>query len=601
MIRLRKRLTRPVKFGLGMFGALLAMVAFIMITLPPPVTKAAPNQGSTSNPAVVLANSVVRTTSTTALPTSTSAVPTTVEQTTSTAASTPAPRIIVTVAAATSTTPTIAANTTTTSTVADTTTTEPPTSSSTSSSSTSTTSTTTVVPSRQIDLGVRGTFIGPLVANRLAFVSVTVTNAGPDPATSPRVTATVPAELSEVVSLDAAWACTHVGRLVACDGPPLGVAASATFALRGRLSEDIVLKSAGLRPGRRPTLVAPQPISFRIEDRAVGNIDRNPASDVSELPFPTVADRGIATLTTRSLHGGVAMTGNSLLTCDATAASCAAAMASGDNETAIMRPTNQLAATMTGTTASSSAALSLPAGSTVAEAWLVWGAVSMDGTPLPITNIATGWLATKAGATVVHPSLQMIGTTDAYVRADVTDLVKQTGTGVYGMGLQGGLASVNGPNQSAGWALIVVYENPAEPLRSVTVLDGLSTFGGGPAVALDLGSLAPVSTASTTSVGLVAFDGDRGRGDGVCLNGVRLTDALHPAATSSCSEVFPSDDVFASRISFHGVGAPTGTDTLGFDLAILDVKVPVLLNNQLVINATADLVRLSVITISIDR
>ena len=528
---------------------------------------------------------------TTAAPTTTSAPTTTTVASTTTAVpttSTAAPRVITVATTSTTVPEPTTTEATTTTTIAATTTTTP--------------------AARTIDLRVQGAFVGPPVANRATFVSVTVSNAGPHAALAPRVGVVVPFEYTDVVSLEPAWSCARTSAGLTCDGPVIPSGSSTSFALRGKLSEDIVLQSdRPLASSNKPGLLSPKPLQFAVHDAAIGATDADPNSDTAQLPFPsTIPGKGLATLTMRTLHGGLAMTGNTLLACDPAAPACVSAMVSGDNVGAVMSPTNTLAATAAGTTASSRATLQLASGATVSEAYLVWGAASMDGSSLAPEGLAVAWLSTPAaGPAFVRTSLQSAGTNDFYARADVTELVRQQGSGVYGFGLVGGLAGVSGSNQSAGWALVVIYEHASEPVRSVVVLDGLSVMGGGPLSTVELGALGPVAEARPAQVGFVTFDGDGGQADVVCLNGVRVFDAANPSTVGPCDQAYPTDDAFNSTITQHGV--PQAVDTaghttsLGFDADLIDISVPVEVASRLTIAATADVVRVGLIAVVIDR
>jgi hypothetical protein len=501
------------------------------------------NRYKPSPSAVVLAAEV---TASTSAPRPTAAPTTTLPSTTSAPSTTTVPPTTTAVTTTSSAAPRVITVTTTSTTEPETTTTEE------ASTTTEEASTTTTIPlARTIELRVHAAFVGPPVANRATFVSVTVSNAGPHAALAPRVGVVVPSEYTEVVSLEPAWSCARISAGLTCDGPVIPSGSSTSFALRGKLSEDVVLKSdRPLAWSDKPGVLAPTPLQFAVHD--------DPNSDTAQLPFPsTIAAKGLATLTARTLHGGLAMTANTLLACDPAAPACASAMVSGDNVSAVLTPTNTLAGTVAGTTASSSATLQFASGATVSEAYLVWGAASMDGSGLAPNGLAVAWLSTpNAGPAFVRTSLQSVGTNDFYARADVTDLVRRQGSGVYGFGLVGGLAGVNGSNQSAGWALVVIYEQATEPVRSVVVLDGLSVMGGGPSTTVELGALGPVAATRPAQVGFVTFDGDRGQADVVCLNGVRVYDATNPSTVGPCDQAYTSDDAFNSTISQYGVLQP---------------------------------------------
>ena len=590
----RTRMKRPLALWVGFSVALVTVVGSVAAfnnnrhkPSASAVVLAAAITASTTAPRPAAAPTTTSAPGTTLAPTTTTVTPTTTAIATTSSA---APRVIT--IATTSTTepePTTTVEATTTTTIAATTTTTMPT-------------------ARFIDLRVQGAFVGPPVANRATFVSVTVSNAGPHAVLAPRVGVVVPSEYTEVVSLEPAWLCARTSTGLMCDGPVIPSGSSTSFALRGQLSEDIVLQSdRPLASSKKPGFLSPKPLQFAVHDETIGATDTDPNSDTAQLPFPsTIAGKGLATLTARTLHGGLAMTGNTLLACDQAAPACASAMVSGDNVSAVMTPTNTLAGKVAGTTASSSATLQLASGATVSEAYLVWGAASMDGSSLTPDGLAVAWLSTPAvGPAFVRTSLQSAGTNDFYARADVTDLVRRQGSGVYGFGLVGGLAGVSGSNQSAGWALVVIYEHTTEPVRSVVVLDGLSVMGGGPSTTVELGALGPVAETRPAQVGFVTFDGDRGQADVVCLNGVRVTDAVNPTTVGPCDQAYPTDDAFNSTISQHGVVQPVDaaghTTSLAFDADLIDTAVPVEVASRLTITSTADVVRVGLIAIVIDR
>jgi hypothetical protein len=586
----RTRIKRPLALRVGFSIALVAVVGSVAAFnndrhKPPPsaiVLAAEVTASTTASPRPTAAPTTTSPPTTTSAPTTTSVAPNATAVTT-----TAVPRVI---------------------TVA-TTTTEPETTTTEAATTTIAATTTTTTPAaRSIDLRVQGAFIGPPVANRATFVSVTVSNAGLHAALAPRVGVVVPSEYTDVVSLEPTWLCGRTSTGLACDGPGIPSGSSTSFALRGKLSQDIVLESdRPLATSNKAGLLSPNPLQFAVHDEAIGATDTDPNSDTAQLPFPsTIPGKGLATLTARTLHGGLAMTGNTLLACDPAASACASAMVSGDNVSAVMTPMNTLAGLVAGTSASSSATLQLANGATVSEAYLVWGAASMDGSSLAPGGLAVAWLSTPAGAPeFVRTSLQSVGTNDFYARADVTDLVRQHGSGVYGFGLVGGLAGVSGSNQSAGWALVVIYEHSTEPVRSVVVLDGLSVMGGGPSTTVELGALGPVAATRPAQVGFVAFDGDRGQADVVCVNGVRVSDAANPTTVGPCDQAYPTDDAFNSTISQHGILQPIDaaghTTSLGFDVDLIDIAVPVEVASRLTITATADVVRLGLIAIVVDR
>ncbi|WP_413379279.1 beta strand repeat-containing protein [Paenibacillus taichungensis] len=132
---------------------------------------------------------------------------------------------------------------------------------------------------------------------------------------------------------------------------------------------------------------------------------------------------------------------------------------------------------------SSAAVLQIPAGSTVLYAELIWGGTYIDGTENNSAFINNPVLfTTPLGQTSVLPDTATrfevilstqagFPTTYAYVRsAEVTNLVSAAGAGAYTTGGVVGTLSIPDPTSNhAGWTLGVVYQNPALPLRNMSI------------------------------------------------------------------------------------------------------------------------------------
>ena len=184
-------------------------------------------------------------------------------------------------------------------------------------------------------------------------------------------------------------------------------------------------------------------------------------------------------------------------------------------------------------------------------------------------------------------------TVDAvYARADVTKSVRAGGPGTYTFGSVGGYTG-SGQNRSGGWALIVVYTDSTEPLRSLVVLDGLVGYGGGSAandLTMSLGGLGPVAATATVPVrfGVVGFDGDRGSHDQMTIS---------PSAVAVFDSNNPANDVMNSTVSIRGSlqGDP---NTMGFDADLVDLNVIGGGNLELTATGTGDQIRLGLITLS---
>lgn len=216
---------------------------------------------------------------------------------------------------------------------------------------------------------------------------------------------------------------------------------------------------------------------------------------------------------------------------------------------------------------SSDATLILPNGSSVLWAGLYWGAFSgsssrnqvlFDTPDTPGYQSLTGSVVGASGSNYQG-------------FADVTALVQAGGTGTYT------IANVQANQQQsgryAGWALVVVLEDPTAPLRNLTVFDGYAVVDSGtPTVPLNIsGFVTPAAGTFNTSIGVVAYDGDRGlpgtgfRGDQFKLENTFLSDAQHPV-----------DDFFNSTISKNGARFTNKNrdieNQLGIDASIVDAS-----------------------------
>ena len=174
----------------------------------------------------------------------------------------------------------------------------------------------------------------------------------------------------------------------------------------------------------------------------------------------------------------------------------------------------------------------------------------------------------------------MSGQQEYQAFANVTGIVAAAGPGAYRVAnVQVGTG--RNASQSHGWALIVVYGDPAAPSRNLTVFDGLQNVGSGsPGVTIPLsGFQTPLAGTVTSTVGIVAQEGDRGTtGDLATIQGatgpVPLTNAANPGSPAN---------VFNSSVSRAGVIAadrlPADANSFGFDVDTF-ATTNVLGNNQ---------------------
>lgn len=261
-------------------------------------------------------------------------------------------------------------------------------------------------------------------------------------------------------------------------------------------------------------------------------------------------------------NGAIDIFGNTLLTCPG---NCASAQdPTGTND----RYNNQynavyIDADADGSTFNSSAAtVAYPAGSNVLFAGLYWGAQSSSSRRDEMLLRAPGGAYSTISATTLDTRNQ-----DYQAFADVTAVVSAAGTGEY---WGANVRAASSFNDYAGWALVVVYENPALPVRNLTVFDGYGVVRNTTADrVVDVpisGFLTPPFGSVNAEVGVIAYEGDGGlRGDQFLLDGVALSNAQNS-----------STDFFNSTISTAGVNDggrnPGYQNTFGFDADEVDAS-----------------------------
>ena len=180
--------------------------------------------------------------------------------------------------------------------------------------------------------------------------------------------------------------------------------------------------------------------------------------------------------------GDLVIAGNTLMTCPASASTCAEALRGGGTSSRFNN--NSYSMVMVdidddpATVNSSSADLQIPAGAPVLFAGLYWGAGASgdQAKGRAPANAASVRLRLPGGTayTTVTGSVTAMSTSGSnktYAAfADVTSQVRASGRGTYVVAdVKGDL----GINHFAGWSLVVVYGDPTEPVRAMSVFDGL--------------------------------------------------------------------------------------------------------------------------------
>ncbi|WBO66250.1 DUF3344 domain-containing protein [Streptomyces camelliae] len=223
---------------------------------------------------------------------------------------------------------------------------------------------------------------------------------------------------------------------------------------------------------------------------------------------------------------------------------------------------------------SSRAEVRVPRGGRVTYARLYWGGNLLAGEQKPARDDGRVLVAEPGGAykevladTVVGH--QVAHGADAYqASADVTGLVRASGSGLYTVAQIDIAKGRSAAGAWGGWTLVVAYENPAQPLRDLSLWDGFDALDSPVEVRLN-GVRVPTGGGGT--VGIVAYDGDRGS------VGDRLTLSPGPrrAPVALGDSVNPPDDVLNSTISEPGAAParriPAYANTLGYDSDVFDL------------------------------
>nr|WP_299488993.1 Calx-beta domain-containing protein [uncultured Allomuricauda sp.] len=304
--------------------------------------------------------------------------------------------------------------------------------------------------------------------------------------------------------------------------------------------------------------------------------------DISDTATITINDDDNDPNTTRAyeervainLMGNFKMFGNSNLQCTS---GCPVTPVS-NNPSVVMGYAD---VDLDGTTVNSSShSLSLPVGSTVQWAGLYWGGVY---------NSSNGGITNPAGTLSIDQVKLMDPTTGTYstinseVRnietttfggwntfmsyADVTSIVQSGGNGNYfvaDIALVTG-SSFTGPH--GGWTMVVIYNDPADTARNVSVWDGFDFFGFGANDSFTVtGLLTPSIGTFETHVGYYGMDGEASStGDFVSIEGTSLFNGLNPASNT-----------LNGTISEYGVDLgtrnPNFTYSWGVDIDVFDAS-----------------------------
>jgi hypothetical protein len=272
----------------------------------------------------------------------------------------------------------------------------------------------------------------------------------------------------------------------------------------------------------------------------------------------------------------VALLGNAVLTCDPAANFCVDARdAPATTPPGQVDKSAQLMVYVDvdadpSTFNSSTATLTMPAGAEVLLARLTWGgSVQAGGGGGPAPDGAARDVVLLRGPTAATPApvtatvLSPDPTADAryMASADVTAIVQANGSGVYTVA---NVQTGTGRTVFGGWALHVVYRDPAAPLRLVALSDQITTVNRGGSASLTLPGLAPSTVDRPSTLSFAAVEGDYGLlPETASANGVALANPLNPV-----------DNPFNGSISSPAARAPAFVNNFGFDADQFAMTVP---------------------------
>ncbi len=219
---------------------------------------------------------------------------------------------------------------------------------------------------------------------------------------------------------------------------------------------------------------------------------------------------------------------------------------------------------------SSSAILTLPAGSTVLYAELIWGGTYVNGSTNLTSAINNSVLFTLPNGTTseISPDSATSNQFDfgngalGYVRtSNVTTLVQQGGAGTYTTGRVVGTLTITNDSTAnhAGWTLGVIYQNPNLPFRNMSLRAGaVLVQANSSAVTTTLtGFSTPVSGALGGRALFSAQEGDANRTGDQALFGATTSSLVALSGTNNFANNF-----FASQIN-NDAGALDTTGTFG--------------------------------------
>ena len=271
---------------------------------------------------------------------------------------------------------------------------------------------------------------------------------------------------------------------------------------------------------------------------------------------------------TQGINGELTMIGNSILGENATQPYNGTQL--NNNIDMVFIDIDQDASTFN----SSSAKFSTSTCNRVVYAGLYWGAMLAPATPAP--NEVKFKIPGKA-----YQDLTADAQLDAIYYKDVTSIVQSISdpSGTY---FVANVSTEEGYGLSAGWTLVLVYEDPTLPRKFISTFDGFSAVRNSPYNSVSFsysGFTTPPSGPVEGKVGVVAMEGDLGLyGDHMQFKAdgnATYTNLYDYDLNNPTQYLNDPDNFFNSKITDSGLLVtsrnPASTNTLGWDQKILDL------------------------------
>jgi uncharacterized repeat protein (TIGR01451 family) len=220
-------------------------------------------------------------------------------------------------------------------------------------------------------------------------------------------------------------------------------------------------------------------------------------------------------------------------------------------------------ACLLGNNPSSNPLSGIPAGSTIVAAYLYWGGsgATVD------SQVTLNGVTVNASRTFTVVSG---GATSFGAFANVTSQVNGNATFTFGnLTVDTSATYCNNQTVFASWALVVIYQRAAEPLRAINVFDGLEAFQGSQ-INLTPDGFRIRPSGNDGKIIVVTWEGDPGNStalngfsEALRFNGTNLDDGINPAGSD------PVVQQFDSTINTLGLQNTYGTDVDTYDISSL--------------------------------